>query len=174
MVGWGSLAGLAGSNGPVFKNQRMAKVAPAMTSSRSRAIVQPQIFIRRRFFRSRSSHVSLANQSKFVFESVVDRGTYVCLSGGRLDEAVDVDCESETVAFSSSRCTAIENRFQNAGSRTPAMTIFCRKRASAGDCQWNSGRSAGVFTEKGWSVLMFVDVDYCYSGLGKEITSGRS
>ena len=123
MVGWGSVAGLAGSNGPVFKSQRIAKVAPAMTSSRSRAIVQPQIFIRRRFRRSRSSHVSLASESEFVVDSDLDRGTYVCLSGGGFDEAVDVDCESETVAFSSSRCTAVENRFQNTGSRTPAMTI---------------------------------------------------
>ena len=152
----------------------MAKVAPAITSSNSKAIVQPQIFILRRFFRSRSSHVSLVDESEFAFESAVNRRTYVCLSGGLFDEAVDVDCESETVAFSSSKWTAMENRFQKAGSRTPAMTEPATRRASAVEFRWNVESSAGVFTEQRWSVLMFVDVDYCYLGLDKEITSGRS
>ena len=84
--------------------------------------MQPQIFVLRRFFRSRSSHVSLVDESEFGFESSVDRAAYVCLSGTAFDEAVDVDCKSETVAFSASKWTAIENRFQNAGSRTPAMS----------------------------------------------------
>ena len=77
-------------------------MAPVMTRSKSTAIVQPQIFILRRFFRSRSSHVSLIGMSDSVVRVFVDRETYVCLSGGRLEEAVEVDCESDTVPFSSS------------------------------------------------------------------------
>ena len=53
---------------------------------------------------------------------------YLCFIGGRRDEEVEVDCESAEIGpFSSSRCTAIENRFQKAGSRTPAMSLLCRK-----------------------------------------------
>ena len=89
----------------------------------------------------------------------------MCLSGGRFDEAVDVDCESDTVPFSSSRWTAVENRFQNAGSRTPAMSEVCIEKASATVSWWNVRGFAGIFRGDWWSVLMFVDVDYCYSGL---------
>ena len=46
--------------------------------------------------------------------------SYLGFSVG-LEEPVEVDWLSGKLPFSSSKCTAVENRFQNAGSRTPAM-----------------------------------------------------
>ena len=52
----------------------------------------------------------------FVFPSA-----YLFFKGGRFDDAVDVEFVSDMVPFSSSRCTAIEKRRQNCGSRTPPI-----------------------------------------------------
>lgn len=61
--------------------------------------------------------------------------TYVCFRFG-LEDAVEVDLASEIVDFSSSWCTAIEKRFQNAGSRTPAIANARRLRRGSLRSQW--------------------------------------
>lgn len=57
--------------------------------------------------------------------SNISPATYVCFNPP-LDDEVDVDLESDMFPFSSSMCTAIENRRQKAGSRTPAMIDMVR------------------------------------------------
>ena len=71
---------------------------------------------------------------------------YLCFGSGLFE---DVDVELEVMDFSSSRWTATEKRFQNAGSRIAAIVDGCRedKVDRLGVGQW--GRCVKVVETEG-------------------------
>jgi len=92
-------------NIPIFATQSRTTTSPAIAVKKPKAMIHPSIRVRRCFFRFLSSHES------------------ICFKGGGFEDELEVEVVSEMFPFSSSICTAIEKRFQNAGSRTPAMAI---------------------------------------------------
>jgi len=89
-------------NRPFFVNHKMTRTIATVTRTVRRTMSHPMHLVRRRFLWTRSSQDS------------------VCFMGG-LDPFDVPETVSGRVFFSSSRCTAVEKRFQNAGSRTLAM-----------------------------------------------------